>query len=83
MIALGNDLKRFIKNIDFLAERTDTGKGVQAQLRETIELYNMAEVLIVPSYAMKEFLLENGIKENMKFVIPSNCPPGDFQSIFN
>lgn len=55
----------------------------RAQLRETIELYNMAEVLIVPSYAMKEFLLENGIKENMKFVIPSNCPPGDFQSIFN
>ena len=34
LIALGNDLKRFIKNIDFLAERTDTGKGVQAQLRE-------------------------------------------------
>ena len=37
LIALGNDLKRFIKNIDFLAERTDTGKGVQAQLRETID----------------------------------------------
>ena len=37
LIALGNDLKRFIKNIDFLAERTDTGKAVQAQLRETID----------------------------------------------
>lgn len=37
LIALGNDLKRLINNIDFLAERTDTGKVVQAQLRETID----------------------------------------------
>lgn len=39
------------------------------KLRETIELYNQAEVLIVASYALREFLLKNGIRENMKFVI--------------
>lgn len=38
-------------------------------LQEIVELYNQAEVLIVPSYALKEFLLVNGIRENMKFVI--------------
>lgn len=34
-----------------------------------VELFNSAEVLVVPSYAMKKFLQDNGIRENMKFVI--------------
>lgn len=38
-------------------------------LKETVDMYNQAKVLIVPSYAMKEFLLENGVRADMKFVI--------------
>lgn len=34
-----------------------------------IDIFNSAEVLIVPSFTMEKFLLENGIRENMKFVI--------------
>ena len=44
-------------------------EGWRHKLRETIELYNQAEVLIVASYALREFLLQNGIRENMKFVV--------------
>lgn len=44
-------------------------EGWRYKLRETIELYNQAEVLIVASYALREFLLKNGIRENMKFVV--------------
>lgn len=38
-------------------------------LEETVELYNQAEVLIVPSYAMKRFLIDSGIRPDMKFVV--------------
>lgn len=34
-----------------------------------VDFYNQAEVLIVPSYTMKEFLLENGVRVNMRFVV--------------
>lgn len=34
-----------------------------------IELFNSAEALVVPSYAMKKFLLENGLRGNMKFAV--------------
>lgn len=34
-----------------------------------IGLFNSAEALVVSSYAMKKFLQENGIREDMKFVI--------------
>lgn len=34
-----------------------------------IGLFNSAEVLVVPSYAMKAFLQDNGIREDMKFVV--------------
>ena len=40
-----------------------------SQLRNAISLYNQAEVLIVPSLAMRHFLRENGSRESMKFVI--------------
>lgn len=38
-------------------------------LPEYIELYNEAQVLIVPSEAMKCFLLEHGVRKDMRFVI--------------
>lgn len=41
----------------------------QYLLQEIIDLYNQAEVLIVPSYSMKEFLLENGLRTNMKIAV--------------
>ena len=41
----------------------------RGMFREIIELYNQAEVLIVPSYAMRDFLRGNGVREDMKFVI--------------
>ncbi len=34
-----------------------------------VDLYNQADVLIVPSYAMKKFLLENGAREGMKVIV--------------
>lgn len=34
-----------------------------------INLYNSAEVLIVPSFAMKQFLQDNGIRKDMKFAV--------------
>ncbi|MCM1231933.1 MAG: SP_1767 family glycosyltransferase [Ruminococcus flavefaciens] len=39
------------------------------ELQNAINLYNSAEVLIVPSFAMKKLLQENGIRKNMKFVV--------------
>ncbi|MCM1232517.1 MAG: glycosyltransferase [Butyrivibrio sp.] len=41
----------------------------RSALRETVGLYNEAEVLIVPSYRMKQFLLENGVQPGMKFIV--------------
>lgn len=38
-------------------------------LMNVIEIFNSAEVLVVPSYAMKHFLQDNGIRKNMKFVV--------------
>lgn len=37
--------------------------------KEKIRLYNRAAVLIVPSLAMRQFLLDHGLREDMKFVI--------------
>ncbi len=41
----------------------------QVRLEEKIKLYNRAAVLIVPSMAMRQFLLDNGLREDMKFVV--------------
>ncbi len=38
-------------------------------LPDTIRLYNEAEVLIVPSYGMKQLLLGCGIRSGMKFIV--------------
>lgn len=44
-------------------------KSSRFMLKETVELYNQAEALIVPSYKMKRFLLDSGIRAGMKFII--------------
>lgn len=54
----------FIHNIEGLAKEANRSK-----LTETVRLYNQAEVLIVPSLAMRQFLLDNGTKKDMKFII--------------
>ncbi len=38
-------------------------------LQDTVKLYNEAEVLIVPSYEVEQFLIKQGIREGMKFII--------------
>ena len=38
-------------------------------LEDVIEIFNFAEVLVVPSYAMKKFLLDNGVRADMKFAV--------------
>lgn len=44
-------------------------KSSRFMLSETVELYNQAEALIVPSYEMKKFLLDSGIRAGMKFIV--------------
>lgn len=44
-------------------------RGSRFMLGETIELYNRAEALIVPSQALKKFLLDSGIRADMKFIV--------------
>lgn len=38
-------------------------------LCEAVNLYNLAEVLVLPSYEMKQFLMDNDIRKSMKFVV--------------
>lgn len=38
-------------------------------LWEVVNFYNQAEVMIIPSVAMRQFLLDNHIRRDMKFVI--------------
>ncbi len=44
-------------------------KAKHSVLPETIRLYNQAEVLIVSSLAVRQFLLDHGIRKEMKFVV--------------
>lgn len=41
----------------------------RSMLENTVRLYNEAEVLIVPSIAMKWFLVENGVRSGMRFIV--------------
>lgn len=54
----------FIHNLEAVMD-----KNQKDTLQETIKLYNEAEVLIVPSHRMKQFLLEQGIRQRMKFIV--------------
>lgn len=62
--AYGGRVVIFIHDIEALMFESS-----RFMLGETIEIFNMAECLIVPSDAMKQFLLNNGVKVDMKFVI--------------
>lgn len=44
-------------------------KSNQYLLTPTIDVLNQAEVLIVPSVPMYQFLLQNGLRKDMKFVV--------------
>ncbi len=46
-----------------------TDENQKDTLQDTIGLYNEAEVLIVPSYRMKQFLLEQGIRTGIRFIV--------------
>lgn len=54
----------FIHDADSIVRESN-----QEILSEKIRLYNLAEVLVVPSLMMRQFLLDNGIRKDMKFVI--------------
>ncbi len=54
----------FIHDADSIVRESN-----QEILSEKIRLYNQAEVLVVPSLMMRQFLLDNGIRKDMKFVI--------------
>ena len=41
----------------------------RSSLRDIINVYNQAEVLIVPSFQMRQLLVKNGIWECTKFVV--------------
>ena len=41
----------------------------RSMLGDTVRLYNEAEVLIVPSTAMKRFLMEHGVRTGMRYVV--------------
>lgn len=68
----------FIENSEELVRESE-----QVRVSEWIGLYNQAEVLIIPSLAMRQFLLDNGIRKDIKFVIREmwdytmewNCSP--------
>lgn len=62
--AYGGRIVILVHELEALA---DAGK--LSTLGEVIWLYNQAEVLIVPTYSMKKYLLEHGIKNEMKFIV--------------
>lgn len=62
--AYGGRIAIFIHELEALAYEEK-----QSLLGGTIGLYNQAEVLIVSTYAMRQWLLENGIRKSMKFVV--------------
>lgn len=62
--AYGGRIAIFIQDMEPLHyEKASTA------LWEIVNLYNQAEVLIAPTLAMRQFLLENQIRKDMKFVI--------------
>lgn len=59
--AYGGRIAIWIHELEPLAD-----EGKKSILGRIIGLYNQAEVLIVPTYAMRRWLLENGIQKGMK-----------------
>ncbi len=62
--AYGARIAVLIHELEALAD-----EGKKSLLGSIVELYNQAEVLIVPTYAMRQWLLDNGIHKGMKFVV--------------
>lgn len=68
---LVNRLKAYGARIAILIHEMEAlaDEEKKPMLGRIIEEYNKAEVLIVPTYAMRQWLLENGIHKGMKFVV--------------
>lgn len=64
-----NRLKAYGGRITIFVQEILACEENQVKREECIALFNKAEVLIVPTYAMRQWLLENGIHKSMKFVI--------------
>lgn len=62
--AYGGRIAFFIHELESLADEVK-----QSQMGKVVHLLNKAEELIVPTYAMQQWLLENGIHKGMKFVV--------------
>lgn len=62
--AYGGRIAIYIHKLEVLEQ-----KEKEEQIRNIIDLYNLAEVLIVQTYAMRKWLLEHGIRKDMKFVV--------------
>ena len=62
--AYGGRIAFFIQELEALAYEEK-----RSLLGEIIGLLNKGEAVIVPTYAMRQWLLENGIQKNMKFVV--------------
>lgn len=62
--AYGGRIAIYIHELEALA-----WKEKEKQVGEITGLFNLAEVLIVQTYAMRNWLLEHGIRKSMKFVI--------------
>lgn len=60
----GGRIAIFIHVLEALAE-----ENKRQLLGGNIGIYNKAEVLIVPTFTMQQWLLDNGIRKNMKFVV--------------
>lgn len=63
--ALINHLKAYGGRIAILLHYIEKSLNLQ----ELINLYNQAEIMIIPSLIMRNFLIDNHIRKNMKFVI--------------
>ena len=67
---LVNRLKAYqVRNAIFIYTLRNYMSKNNELLQEAIDLYNLAEVLIVPSVAMRQYLTDHGVRKNMKFVI--------------
>lgn len=62
--AYGGRIAIYIHELEALA-----WKEKKSQIGEIAGLFNLAEVLIVQTYAMRSWLLEHGIRKDMKFVV--------------
>lgn len=75
--SLVNHLKMYRSRIAIFMQEENLHR-----IREAISLYDQAEVLIVSSLSMRQYLLDHGIRKNMKFVIQDMWDDTDEMCIF-